>query len=211
MSGYMEYQACVSCKGVAIEDNAYRIRESVTTCFRCGATVTVRLLKDEEGQLVLDEDGTFVKEMEYEKGYGTYRLMGETSGASGCFTEPITKETIEKFESHIKQAGLKLEDSFVASWDADTEEQKLLLGESIPDDARLDFEVWDKLMNEAVDIEVDELKEEYSRDMVLGWLKEGQRIGYFQGYKEDTIDFDTLTDEELKSYYNKWITPGFRV
>lgn len=47
----------------------------------------------------------------------------------------------------------------------------------------------------------------YERNLTISWLESNRNNGFFVGHPEDTMDFKTLSDEDLLWYYEEWVTP----
>ena len=45
----------------------------------------------------------------------------------------------------------------------------------------------------------------YDRGYTISWLENNQINGAFDGFPESDFDFESLTDEELKWYFDEWI------
>ncbi|MBU5669626.1 hypothetical protein KQI68_07205 [Peptoniphilus sp. MSJ-1] len=45
------------------------------------------------------------------------------------------------------------------------------------------------------------------RDLTIVWLENNKELGFFDGYPEEDMDFSTLSDEEIKYYYQNWVKP----
>jgi len=43
------------------------------------------------------------------------------------------------------------------------------------------------------------------KEYTLGWLKQNQANGAFEGHPEDTMNFDLLDPEEIEWYYENWV------
>ena len=46
----------------------------------------------------------------------------------------------------------------------------------------------------------------YNRDAAISWLKSNQSHGAFEGHIENSMDFDSLSDEILQWYFDFWVT-----
>lgn len=42
---------------------------------------------------------------------------------------------------------------------------------------------------------------------VINWLEVNRNNGFFEGYLEDDMDFNELSNEDLEWYYNNWLLP----
>ncbi len=45
----------------------------------------------------------------------------------------------------------------------------------------------------------------FDKERTIDWLKINQSNGFFNGFPEETMDFDTLDDEELEYYFYEWV------
>lgn len=46
----------------------------------------------------------------------------------------------------------------------------------------------------------------YSREMTIAWMKSNQETGAFNGFPEENMDFEELSDDDLKYYFYEWIS-----
>lgn len=43
------------------------------------------------------------------------------------------------------------------------------------------------------------------KETTLRWMKNTKSTGGFDGYPEDNMDFNSLSDDEIKYYFNDWV------
>lgn len=45
------------------------------------------------------------------------------------------------------------------------------------------------------------------REETVLWLNQNQSNGFFEGFPEENMDFEELSDDELQWYYDSWVLP----
>lgn len=45
----------------------------------------------------------------------------------------------------------------------------------------------------------------YDRDTTIAWLESNQIVSFFEGFEEENIDFNKLSDVDLEYYFEEWI------
>jgi len=134
MGSVIDYTRCPQCGGVYFRDYYYRTDEEHCSCVRCGKTYEVSLLRDDAGNLILDEKGAPQYAENSQNGYGAaYFKRKDGIGTILHFGEPVSDE--------IKQAYLKtLEDNpdldisvcYLTAWDEAKGDVVAVFGEIPP-------------------------------------------------------------------------------
>lgn len=50
-------------------------------------------------------------------------------------------------------------------------------------------------------------KIEFDRDETINWLKNSQNNGAFEGFSENKMNFNKLSDKNLEWYFQEWVLP----
>lgn len=110
MGSIMVNRACPQCRGLAIDDDYYKIGERYIYCYCCGYTYIREQYFDEE------ENTNKLKEVE-SKGYGIFRLAKKDGpGELYSIDTPITDELITEYKEKIENDEIDREKSYLVSY-----------------------------------------------------------------------------------------------
>lgn len=43
------------------------------------------------------------------------------------------------------------------------------------------------------------------RELIISWLETNQGNGFFEGFEEENMSFEKMSDEDLEWYYDNWV------
>jgi hypothetical protein len=103
MGSVIDYIECPNCKHEAADDFNYKTGEEYTFCTNCGYSHTFFLKRDEDGEIVTEEDGTtwVFEENTIDNPYGCYKVS--TYKSKGMAVGTLQDEqAFHLFQNEIK-------------------------------------------------------------------------------------------------------------
>ena len=141
MGSVQDMIKCPQCNGIYMTDFNYRTQEEFRNCSRCGRTERWFIIRDEEGNAVLDKDGRVQMDYELQQGCGSARVFFKNGvGQIWSFSEPIDEETKQAYLEILKKPEVNKEESYLTFWDSQKNEVLAVYGK-LP-------ETYDELMEE---------------------------------------------------------------
>lgn len=138
MGSVQDYNECKKCSGINMLISYYKSGELYQHCERCGSYEADTLKRDENDELVKNEEGLYILEHESKVGHGTYMICSKDEHCRGGWLDaPLTDQSVEDFAEVFKKDDTDLEKSYVAKWE--NGKQTLLFGSKIPDMNKLSF------------------------------------------------------------------------
>lgn len=123
---------CPQCKGLYTTDFNYRTQEEYRHCSRCGRTEKWFLIRDSEGNVVLDGDGKAQMDYKLQAGNGSARISFKCGIAQlWSFSEPVNKEIEQAYLEALNNPEVNKEDCYLTSWDPQKNEVVAVFG-SVP-------------------------------------------------------------------------------
>ena len=120
---------CPQCKGLYTTDFNYRTQEEYRICSRCGRTERWFIVRDSEGNAILDKDGKVQMDYKLQSGYGSARIfMKRGVGQMWSFSEPIDNETEQAFLEILNDPDVDKEECYLTSWDTQKSEVIAIFG-----------------------------------------------------------------------------------
>ena len=130
MSSVQDTIKCPQCGGCYTTDFDCRTLEEFKFCERCGKKELVELVRDENGEAVLDAEGkpTYMESSHF--GYGCLRLAGKKGGATlYSMTEPLTEQAAEEIQNSFNTELVDVGKSYLTKWDEEKKDVIALFGE----------------------------------------------------------------------------------
>lgn len=131
MGSVMDYVDCPQCGGqdTMFRDYYYKSGEEYWMCKRCGKHGKVEIVRDDNGNVIFDEQGKVSYNEEDLKGYGCAKIATVGHGATlSCFSNPITEEDKKEFLKILEEKEIDKEHSYLSSWNDETESVEMLYG-----------------------------------------------------------------------------------
>lgn len=120
MSSVQDIRECPQCKGILVTDFDCNTLEEYCHCSRCGRTEEWVIVRNENGEAVLDENGHIRREYHEIFGYGSACFAGN-KGISQMFSfsAPIDEDVKKIYLETIEKSDINKEDCYLTSWDAE--------------------------------------------------------------------------------------------
>ena len=130
MSSVQDTIKCPQCGGCYTTDFDCRTFEEFKFCERCGKKELVELVRDENGEAVLDAEGKPTYRESSHFGYGCLRLAGKKGGATlYSMTEPLTEQAAEEIQNSFNTELVDVGKSYLTKWDDEKKDVVALFGE----------------------------------------------------------------------------------
>ena len=130
MSSVQDTIKCPQCGGCYTTDFDCRTLEEFKFCERCGKKELVELVRDENGEAVLDAEGKPTYRESSHFGYGRLRLAGKKGGATlYSMTEPLTEQAAEEIQNSFNTELVDVGKSYLTKWDDEKKDVVVLFGE----------------------------------------------------------------------------------
>lgn len=129
MGSVQDIIECPQCKGLYTTDFNYRTQEEYRHCSRCGRTEKWFLIRDSEGNVVLDGDGKAQMDYKLQAGHGSARISFKCGIARlWSFSEPVNKEIEQAYLEALNNPEVNKEDCYLTSWDPQKNEVVAVFG-----------------------------------------------------------------------------------
>lgn len=130
MSSVQDYEKCPQCGGVYVVEFNCRTYEEYKFCHRCGKTEEYSIIRNDDGEPVLDEKGAPEYITKDNMGYGCIFLSGKKGvSTSYSFNEPYDLEEMkESYLKSLENPDIDAETSYFVYWDTDKKEIVVLFG-----------------------------------------------------------------------------------
>jgi len=130
MSSVQDTVKCPQCGGCYTTDFDCGTLEEFKFCERCGKKVLFELVRDENGEVILDAEGKPSYRESSHFGYGCLKLAGKKGGATlYSMTEPLTDEAAEEIRNSFNTELVDVGKSYLTKWDEDKKDVVALFGE----------------------------------------------------------------------------------
>ena len=130
MSSVQDTIKCPQCGGCYTTDFDCRTLEEFKFCERCGKKELVELVRDENGEAVLDAEGKPTYRESSHFGYGCLHLAGKKGGATlYSMTEPLTEQAAEEIQTSFNTELVDVGKSYMTKWDDEKKDVVVLFGE----------------------------------------------------------------------------------
>ena len=130
MSSVQDTIKCPQCGGCYTTDFDCRTLEEFKFCERCGKKELVELVRDENGEAVLDAECKPTYRESSNFGYGCLRLAGKKGGATlYSMTEPLTEQAAEEIQNSFNTELVDVGKSYLTKWDDEKKDVVALFGE----------------------------------------------------------------------------------
>lgn len=130
MSSVQDTIKCPQCGGCYTTDYDCRTLEEFKFCERCGKKELVELVRDENGEVVLDSEGKPSYKESSNFGYGCLKLAGMKGGATlYSMTEPLTDEAAADIRNSFNTELVDVGKSYLTKWDEEKKDVVALFGE----------------------------------------------------------------------------------
>lgn len=132
MSSVQDMIKCPQCGGYYITDYDCRTHEELAFCHRCGRREEYRLVSDENGKTVLDDEGKPQYSEVSHFGYGCLKLAGK-KGVSSLYaiSEPITAKMVEDIKKSFDDENIDVGECYLTKWDEKKQDVIAVFG-SVP-------------------------------------------------------------------------------
>ena len=123
MGSVQNMMKCPQCGGIYLTDFDYHTAEETRTCFRCGKSEEWFILRDQNGNAVLSEDGKLQGDYKENTGFGSMKIaIKQGAGHLWTFSQPLDDDTVEYFKEAIQDENVDPDESYLMSWDAEKQE-----------------------------------------------------------------------------------------
>ena len=130
MSSVQDTVKCPQCGGCYTTDFDCRTLEEFKFCERCGKKVLHELVRDENGEVVLDAEGKPSYKESSHFGYGCLKLAGKKGGATlYSMTEPLTDEVAKEIRNSFNTDLVDVGKSYLTKWDDERKDVVAVFGE----------------------------------------------------------------------------------
>lgn len=130
MSSVQDYEKCPQCGGVCVVEFDCRTYEEYKFCHRCGKTEEYSIVRNDDGEPVLDEKGAPEYITKDNMGYGCIFLSGKKGvSTSYSFNEPYDIEEMKAYYlKTLENPDIDEETSYFVYWDTEKKEIVMLFG-----------------------------------------------------------------------------------
>lgn len=129
MGSVIDYEKCPRCGGILSTEFNYKTFEEWKSCSRCGRREGWSYLRDENGAVILGDDGTPQKEIEDIPGFGAAYLQFDTIGVCYPLMKPDDTELKKAFYEELQNNNnLIKERCYLTVWDDATGDVKAEYG-----------------------------------------------------------------------------------
>lgn len=130
MSSVQDTVKCPQCGGCYTTDFDCRTLEDFKFCERCGKKELVELVRDENGEVILDAAGKPSYRESSHYGYGCLKLAGKKGGATlYSMTEPLTDEAAADIRKSFNTELVDVGKSYLTKWDEEKKDVVALFGD----------------------------------------------------------------------------------
>lgn len=152
MGSVQDMKKCPQCGGIYHTDYYYRSGEEYRHCFRCGRKESWTLVRDEERNPVLDNDGKFTMDYKLQEGFGSARIEFVNGlGQLWSFSEAVNQDIKNAYLKATETPDANKEQCYLSSWDPEKKEVVMLYG-NMP-------ETYDEFMKRIAEEQADTMSE----------------------------------------------------
>ncbi len=132
MSSVQDSIKCPQCGGCYTTDYDCRTFEEFKFCHRCGKREEIKMVRDEKGAAVLDENRSPKYTESSHFGYGCLKLAGK-QGVSALYSlfGPLTEESFNSIKESFDNEDIDIGESYLTRWDDEKNDVVTVFG-SIP-------------------------------------------------------------------------------
>lgn len=131
MSSVQSYERCPQCGGSYFTETNCRTLEEYKICDRCGKTEQYFLIRDDESNAVLDENGAPKYLSKNKDGYGSMLFVMNNGVSTMCsLQEPFDlKETKAYYLRQLENPDVNKEKSYFTYWDVENKKIVAVFGD----------------------------------------------------------------------------------
>ncbi len=122
MSSVQDVTKCPNCGGMYVSDFDCRTFESYYFCNRCGRTEEHKIVRDNDGKAVLDEDGLVKYEHSVGGGYGCARFSFDKIAQLFPIVRHLDKEIKNDYLKTIEDPQIKKDECYLTAWNEERNE-----------------------------------------------------------------------------------------
>ncbi len=132
MSSVQDTIQCPQCGGCYTTDFDCRTFEEFKFCHRCGKREEIKMVRDEKGAPILDENNNpkYIEGSHF--GYGCLKLAGK-QGVSALYSlsGPLTEESFNSIKESFDNEDIDIGESYLTRWDEEKNDVIAVFG-SLP-------------------------------------------------------------------------------
>ena len=131
MSGFQDYERCPQCGGMCLVDVNCRTHEEYKFCERCGKTEKYYIRRDNDSNIVLDENGTPEYIEEKSGGYGCITIvMNKGIPSTYALRDPSDlKKMKAEYLKELEKPYVNKEKSYFTYWDTEKKQIVAVFGD----------------------------------------------------------------------------------
>ena len=131
MSSFQDYERCPQCGGMCLVDVNCRTHEEYKFCERCGKTEKYYIRRDNDSNIVLDENGAPEYIKEKSGGYGCITIvMNKGIPSTYALRDPSDlKKMKAEYLKELKKPYVNKEKSYFTYWDAEKKQIVAVFGD----------------------------------------------------------------------------------